>query len=642
MQYVRLAEGLTKYKLIPSTESVWDHIISNDKDYYLSIYNYNEAHYKQWKTTGTVSGIKDVTTNKLIFDFDSATNPELAREDALTLITRLGSEGIAERAIQVSFSGNKGFCVEVDTKQIMTPQEFKDITFALASDLKSFDKVVSDPNRIVRVIGTKHPKSKLYKMPISVDQLSKWNMTEIRQFALSLDNIDSDLVDQYETTDLPVHVLEKAAKKEAPQVAVIVNDLNLLHKPKWLTDAKYALQEGYFQSGERNTAFMILASTYKSQGFSKEIIYRMLKGVAEVQANRNNVERYSDEELYNNIVEVVCRSDWKGGTYSYENTPLLQDVTKRLGLKIPSREEVPLVPVSSVGNVFRKFATEIEANTIKIGIPALDKDVRITTSMLVGLLGSPSVGKTSISTSVLNTVSKSGLKSIFFSLDMGAPLVFQRLIQKHTGIGSKKLFSMYQNNDPKLVEYEKLVENEYKNVSFCFSSGITVDNMREMVLAEQERTGEKVRLVVVDYLESVSSEFSDGTASSSFIAQKLKDLANDLELTVFLLLQTQKHGGDPSEELTSMRNIKGSSMIEQNCSIILTMNRPGFSPKDPENDKYLSMLVVKNRMGQLGSYDFRWDGLTGSIRDLTDEERRDLYELKKKRAAEKAAKDTSF
>jgi replicative DNA helicase len=387
---------------------------------------------------------------------------------------------------------------------------------------------------------------------------------------------------------------------------------------------------------------MILASTYKSQGFSKEIIYRMLKGVAEVQANRNDVERYSDEELYNNIVEVVCRTDWKGGTYSYENTPLLQDVTKRLGLKIPSREEVPLVPVSNVGDVFRKFATQIEANTIKIGIPALDRDVRITTSMLVGLLGSPSVGKTSISTSVLNTVSNSGLKSIFFSLDMGAPLVFQRLIQKHTGIGSKKLFSMYQNNDPKLLEYEKLVQKEYKNVSFCFSSGITVDNMREMVLAEQERTGEKVRLIVVDYLESVSSEFSDGTASSSFIAQKLKDLANDLELTVFLLLQTQKHGGDPSEELTTMRAIKGSSMIEQNCSIILTMNRPGFSPKDPENDKYLSMLVVKNRMGQLGSYDFSWDGLTGSIRDLTDEERRELYELKKKRAAEKASKDTSF
>jgi hypothetical protein len=69
------------------------------------------------------------------------------------------------------------------------------------------------------------------------------------------------------------------------------------------------------------------------------------------------------------------------------------------------------------------------------------------------------------------------------------------------------------------------------------------------------------------------------------------------------------------------------------------MNRPGFSPKNPEDDKYLSILVVKNRMGQLSSYDFKWDGLTGSIRSLTEEERSELHEFKKKKAAEKAQQE---
>jgi hypothetical protein len=105
-----------------------------------------------------------------------------------------------------------------------------------------------------------------------------------------------------------------------------------------MTEAKFALQEGFFQAGERNTAFMILSSTYKNQGFNKEIVYRMLKGMAELQARRSGQERYSDEELYNNIVDVVFSPGWKGGTYSYENTPLLQDVSKRLGLKPPKED----------------------------------------------------------------------------------------------------------------------------------------------------------------------------------------------------------------------------------------------------------------------------------------------------------------
>jgi hypothetical protein len=639
VKYIRLVQGLTNSKLIPITENVWDHIVSNNKDYYVSIYNYNDEHYKKFKETGSVSGIRDVTTNKLVFDFDDSNNTENARQDAITLVSRLMSEGVSENSIQVAFSGSKGFGIQIDTNEEFTPDEFKNITSGLAGDLKTFDKVVSDPNRIIRVVGTRHQKSNLYKMPLSISQLTEMDVESIKKLAASIDNVDEDLIDSWTPTRLPPKILSLKDKKEEKKTEVVVSDLDLSQKPKWLSDAKYALQQGYFGSGERNTAFMILAATYKSQGFPKEIIYRMLKGVAELQAKRNNVERYSDEELYNNIVEVVCSPNWKGGTYSYENTPLLQEVTRRLGLKVPQKEELPLVPVSSVGSIFKKFATEIESNTIKLGIDEVDNDVRITTSMLVGLLAAPSAGKTSISMSVLNTVSKAGLRSIFFSLDMGAPLVYQRLIQKHTGVYSSKLFEMYRKSDPKIFEFEKKVAEEYKNVSFCFSSGVTVDDIREMVIAEQERTGEKVKLIVVDYLENISGPYSDPTANTALIAQKLKDIANELELTVLLLLQTQKQGGDPSEELVSMRSIKGSSAIEQACSVIFTMNRPGFSPKNPEDDKYLSILVVKNRMGQLSSYDFRWDGLTGSIRSLTEEERVELHEFKKKKAAEKASQE---
>lgn len=643
MLYVRLSEGLTKYKLIPETEDLWQHISTNEKDHYVSLFKYNEDGYQQWKSKGTVAGIKDVTTNKLLFDFDDAKNTEAARQDALTVVTRLLTAGINQDNIQIAFSGSKGYSVEVDTTTKLNQEQFKSITQSLAGDLKTFDRVVSDPQRIIRVVGTKHPKSGLYKMPLTANQLAELDVDSTKKLAADLDNIDTEIMSNWIEVEMPeaLSVLAVKKKKET-KVVEKPEDLDLKLKPKWITEAKYALQMGFFGAGERNTAFMILASTYKNQGFDKEIVYRMLKGVAEIQANRNNVERYSDDELYNNVVQVVFNPTWKGGTYSYENTPLLQDVTARLGLKPPVKGEETLVPLDSVSDVFKKFATDIDANTIKLGIAAIDNDVRITTSMLVGLVSPPGGGKTTTAFEIINNASKSNTKTIFFSMDMGAPLVFQRLIQKHTGLYSKKIFEMYKQGDKSLDKIEKDLAKEYSNVSFCFKSGLTVEEIKQNIQDEQEKTGEKIKLVVIDYLECISSGFSDATASGAYITQKLKDLANEMELTVLLLLQPPKVAGDPSDELLSYTKIKGSSVIQQACSVILSMWRPGFSPKAPEDDRFVCFAVLKNRMGSLGHYEFSWNGLTGSITEMDEMEAAELTEIRKRKAAEKAAQEAGI
>jgi len=641
MHYIRLAEGLTKYELIPISENIWNRIKTNEKDYYVSIFQYNEEHYKYWKEKKTVSGIKDVTTNKLFFDFDNAEHPDKAKEDALSLITKLIGHGINQDNIQIAFSGNKGFSVEVDTTKQLTQEEFKNITFALAEDLNTFDKVVNDPQRIVRVVGTKHNKSGLYKFPLTLEQLSSLPINEIKALASNIDNIDEDIMSGWVEIDMPQSIYNLRIREDKVHDVIpaleFTDELDLSKKPKWLTESKYALQMGFFGAGERNTAFMILAATYKAQGFPKEIAYRMLKGVAEIQANRNQQEAYSSKELWKNIVEVVYSPNWRGATYSYQNTPLLQDVTKRLNLKIEGSEDNALVPVDNVTSIFKKFALSIDKNTIKLGIPNIDNDVRVTTSMLVGLLAAPSAGKTTLSLNIINSTSKAGIRTGFFSLDMGAPLVFQRLIQKHTGMSSKKIFELYKSNDPRVQEFEKLIAKEYENTKFCFRSGISAENIKEFILAENTKEPENpMKLLVVDYLECIQGPYSDPTANTALVAQQLKDIANEMEMCIILLLQPQKQAGDPSSELLSMRNIKGSSVVEQACSIVFTMWRPGFSPKTPHEDKFLTIAVVKNRMGQLATFDFGFDGLSGNLWELDELELEELDELRKRKVAEKA------
>jgi hypothetical protein len=362
--YYRFSEGLNNYKLIPETEDVQTLIKNRDKDYYISIYKYNQDHYEHWKKTKSVAGIHDVVTDKLVLDFDDKDNVEKARQDTITAISRLTHYGIPQEAIQVAFSGQKGFSVEVKTDKVFSVEEFKTITKALAGDLPTYDTVVNDPQRIFRVVGTKHNKTPLYKVPLAVDQLVEWNVEEIKNYASDLDNVDTTIMDTWSTVKLPDSILQlRETKKDIVFSEAVIPDFDLSQKPRWLTPAKYALQEGFFIEGERSVALTILAATYKNQGINKEIAYRMLKGVAEVQATRNNVDRFPDKEIYNNIINVVYGPHWKGGQYSKDHE-LLVKVSKRLGLDPKDEDQKVVIEVTDIHKEFTDYAKNFEKNIV--------------------------------------------------------------------------------------------------------------------------------------------------------------------------------------------------------------------------------------------------------------------------------------
>ena len=75
---------------------------------------------------------------------------------------------------------------------------------------------------------------------------------------------------------------------------------------------------------------------------------------------------------------------------------------------------------------------------------------------------------------------------------------------------------------------------------------------------------------------------------------------------------------------------------------MLGMSRPGYNPQEPENDRYVNIACLKNRMGPLFGLDFSWDGLSGTISSMTEEQRDDLRRLREKIESEKETGDTSW
>ena len=628
MEYYNFKEGLNSKGKLMTLDQLSKFEKDPNKDYYISIYKYNEEQKRRADEKGTISGIKDVTTDILVWDFDSNADPELARKDTVTLAHRLVDKyNVDPDSIQCYFSGNKGFHVICYLgNKLVTPEQFKKATASIAEGLKTFDPVVSDPARVIRMEYTKHPKTGLFKIPLHISEVDEMNITDIKEMAkTSREDVEFSAA----PVALPAVLFKTLEKKKEPMIEIEQNT----KPPKGWKEYKWAIAQGKFDSGERHQALMVLAATCRALGYDKEQTYYMCKTALKKQARRTGQDEFPKEELWNNIIEESVFSDrWEGGQYSPKTNPWLAKYCERMGFNEDDKEEPACVDLDILTDQFTDYATNFEQNIIKTGITELDENVMFSTSTLNGLLGQPGSGKTTMAINFLLNTSQNGIPSIFLSLDMGAPIVYAKLVQKATGYSFKRAMELFRTEPEKAKQIADSIKKEYKNVGFNFKSGLTVSDIKDIISKHSETTGNRPRLLVIDYLECLAGPYSDATANAALIANQLKDLANEEEISILLLLQTQKHSTpDISDPLLSMKQIKGSSVIEQACSTVLTIWREGYNPNFIDDDKYISFAVVKNRFGSLWRGDFSWEPVRGIIRSLSEEERDDFEAFKERK-----------
>lgn len=643
-EYKAIAIGKNQRILVPKSEVVTKlaDLYHKDpsQDYYVSVFDYNQSHFDQFKKTKSLAGMENVFTNTILFDFDSKTDLDKARADVLTLVGRLVQKGINKNDLNVSFSGNKGYHLELYTDKKLNNIEADNIRTELTKDLETNDNKIKDNQRIIRAPLSMHQETKLYKIPVTVDELSSMNSEQIKKLAVEPDDLRYQMAGDFaiKIIQLPddIYALRKSKKKEAKVIESMDEKPDFNKNKTGLTNSKYALSEGYFDAGERNEAVMILAATYRALGYNEEISYNSIKATLRLRARRLSLEDLNEtgrKEVWS-AIQTVYSPTWKGGMYGEDND-LIKITKARYNIQDKFEQNL-VVTLPEVNSIFSDFAMNIDKNTLKLGIPSFDHEIRVTSSTLVGLLAAPSAGKSSISFGILNSTSLDGIKSMFFSLDMAAPQVYQRLAQRHTGFDADRLFHAYQKNDIAVIEkVERTLEEQYRNVKFCFRGGVSPEQIREAILKEKELTGEFPKLVVIDYLECITTQFSDPTVSKGYAARMMKDIANEFAICVLLLVQPPKVAGDPSYELNSYTDIKGSSVVSEACSQVFTIHRPGFNPKNIENDNFLTLTVVKNRMGKLGSYDYHWTGVTGAIRELSHEDQSELKCLRDQKNKER-------
>jgi hypothetical protein len=633
MSYQRITQGVNDKGFLYKVGEDLTKYLKPDLDYYASINHYTEEHFKLFKKTGSVLGIKDVTTDLLAFDFDCKQDLNKARTDAITLVQRLRETlRIKPHQLEIYFSGMKGFTLTLKMDKFLPPYKVAHLALnILGEGLETLDASLYNASRILRIPNTRHQGSGLFKVQLTYNQLQTLTIDDIKEYALE----PRDLKLVTETVEISEEMVNIVEPTTYEKKAYVDSAMDYSRKPALWKNCKWSLAQGNFKNGERKTALMILASTCRGLGFTKEMTYDLCKG-----ALRRSIEVYGQgttdkSELYKDVIEgSVFTDSWEGGQYTCKKAGFLQTYCDGLGEhKCKDREtseEKPFVKFDEMFEDLVKFSKDFEKNIITTGLVQLDKKLILSTSTLNGLLGQPGAGKTTMAMNYLKHSSKMGIPSAFFSLDMGKPIVTAKIIQQRIGLDFIEALN-YVKTQPEEAKIlaSTIMKEDYANVNFTFKAGLTANDMKDMIKNQEAHLGKKVKLVIVDYLECIAGPYGDQTANTGFIANLLKDVANELEVCILLLLQTQKHSTpEVSDPLMSLKGVKGSSIIEQSCTTILTLWREGYSPKYVNDDKYISFAIVKNRFGSLWSGDFSWNGVSGHISSLTEEQKQELSEFK--------------
>ena len=616
-KYVNVKYALTDYANLVKFEE-FQELSKNPPDntpMYYSLFYYNDEQFKEFQKTRSLKGITNVKTDNLVFDFDSP-DMEQAKKDTATLVSRLKESGYTKDNFKIYSSANKGFHVHLKLDQELNPTQVKILaTEHFGKGLESLDLKVYDPQRIFRVPNSLNEKSGLFKNQLTEAQLR-----------LPVNVIKNDVCKVKKAQDhsmVPIKFDQSIVNVKERVKTVTKTTSKMTERPKhWLEYKWELLNATGLKAGERDESMMILAATCRGLGYNREITESFLNYFD--QRYSTITEQDANETQVQEKLDSVFQEGWQGGTYTYKNNPWLKEYCKRIGVKVSQGKEDRIIRIGEVSEGFSEYIKNIEQNTIKTGIRVLDEEMPLTVGMNLGILGAPSSGKTALALSILKHTSKMGNVSVMASLDMHRNRLFEKLLLKESNFSRKELYAAYKSG--KVDSVIDQIKKDYSNVWFYDRSSPTIDDIRSYVERVQEETGKKVKLVMIDYFERVGAEKSDDTAASKEVSGKIQDMLNDLDVCVVTLVQPNKMsmGGGPDTPLLSYNNIKGSSFLAQSFRSIVSIWRPFFNPQTKDQDKFMSMAILKNDLGEVGQFDFNWNGKAGAITEMSEEDENTL------------------
>lgn len=278
---------------------------------YRTIYNFAEGHNKysvfssayRYSTTDLT---KSDLYGDLYLDFDDINDFTHVKADALTALSYLKIVyHISENQVKIYYSGNKGVHIIVPAKILgVEPMPLLNGVFkTIALSIKSFtpnktvDTQIYDNKRMFRIPNTIHEKSKLYKIPITPEELRNLSEEQIKLLAQRPREIQVNTI--YETNNIAQKQFQRAVEEYYILDKESKKDRRFKTKYNFIPPCiQYILENGAVE-GQRNITIACLTGFCKNSGKSLNETIDFIS-----EWNSKNVKPTGEQEMKKTIKSI--------------------------------------------------------------------------------------------------------------------------------------------------------------------------------------------------------------------------------------------------------------------------------------------------------------------------------------------------
>jgi replicative DNA helicase len=215
------------------------------------------------------------------------------------------------------------------------------------------------------------------------------------------------------------------------------------------------------------------------------------------------------------------------------------------------------------------------------------------------LLGArPSMGKTTLGTSIARHAAESGVGVGFFSLEMDNAKLAARMVSDIAHQSRQRVpyqdFIAGRLSDEQEDAAAKAIE-DYVGLPLLLddASGVTMSEIRaktETMLEEAQERGAPLGLLIIDHLGKIkpSARYS-GNRNNEIgeITDGCKALAREYDLAVLLLSQLSRQVEQRDDKRPQLSDLRDSGNIEQDADAVMFLHRPAYyleraEPADPD------------------------------------------------------------
>jgi replicative DNA helicase len=262
-----------------------------------------------------------------------------------------------------------------------------------------------------------------------------------------------------------------------------------------------------------------------------------------------------------------------------------------------------------IRDVVQRLAKQLEARDgglctgLPTGFTQLDEyTAGFQPGDLIIVAGRPSMGKTALGLTMGYHAALHDRRPVaFFSMEMSADQLAQRLLCMHTGVDSQKLRRRMLSEEELHRLLHACADFEQAPLYVDDTPGMTAMELRSS--ARRLKQKHDIEAVYVDYLQLMHMPGAESRQIEiSAISRALKALGRELGIPVIAMAQLNRMPEGRSDKRPLMSDLRESGAIEQDADVILLIHREEYyRPEDEEVKGQAELIVAKQRNGPTGS-----------------------------------------